>query len=62
MISYSQRKRIADNFYWWCNENNAVKSVENIIHYLYLNGYLNEDKIQDDIVLKENTNKKESGN
>ena len=54
MITYNQRKRIANNFYWWCNENNAVKSVENVVHYLYLHGFLNEEKILDVYKVKNN--------
>lgn len=54
MITYNQRKRIANNFYWWCNEHNAVNSVENVVHYLYLLGFLNEEKILDVYKVKNN--------
>lgn len=58
MVTYEERKKLADNFRWWCEQTNAVNNAENVIHYLFLHGFLNEDRIS---LYYRHENEKESG-
>lgn len=49
MIFFSHRMKIYDMFINWCEENKVAKNTQSFIAYLQINGWLNEDKIINDL-------------
>jgi hypothetical protein len=49
MILYSDRLKIERMFYDWCKEHQAAIVPSNLVSYMHMNGWLNDEKILDDL-------------
>ena len=49
MIFFTQRKRLAKKYEEWISKNNALDCPFNVISFLSLMGYLNEEKIDEEV-------------
>lgn len=59
MVFFSQRKKIEEMFYKWCEENHARFCINSFMVYLEINGMLNEEAIYRATMRQEN--KEEAG-
>lgn len=49
MLSFSERLKIEEMFFAWCDEHKAQKRPTALLAYMLINGWLNEEKIKQDL-------------
>ena len=49
MLLYSHRLKIERMFYDWCKEHQAAIVPNNLVAYMHMNGWLNDEKILEDL-------------
>lgn len=49
ILSFTERLKIEEMFFAWCDEHKAQKRPTALLAYMLSNGWLNEEKIKQDL-------------